>query len=198
MKKTFRINEIFYSLQGEGHWTGVPMIFIRFSGCNLSCSWCDTNHKEGTDLTIDQIESIISQYPCNRLCLTGGEPLLQVTASFYSYFCKYSIHIETNGTFPIFSGDKSCWITVSPKQNWVQKEGDELKVIWNDQTKEELCEYFAGTHFKYYYLQPEYSYLHVPVLSPLHESRLKQLLQTIKEDSRWNLSLQTQKILNIQ
>ena len=76
-----RINEIFYSLQGEGHFTGTPAIFIRFSGCNLKCSFCDTDHSHYTEMTEEEIVGEACKYPARHVVITGGEPLLQITAS---------------------------------------------------------------------------------------------------------------------
>jgi 7-carboxy-7-deazaguanine synthase len=75
-----RISEIFYSLQGEGKLTGVPSVFVRASGCNLRCTWCDTPYAswnpEGPDLSLDQILAKVLQHPARHVVLTGGEPLL--------------------------------------------------------------------------------------------------------------------------
>ena len=98
-----KINEIFYSIQGEGLWAGMPNIFIRTTGCNLRCSYCDTTYAydAGNIYTIEQIMKQLSFYPCMYLCITGGEPLLQpdiyslVDAAFSK---KYHICIETNGS----------------------------------------------------------------------------------------------------
>ncbi len=73
-----KINEIFYSLQGEGYYTGTPAIFIRFSGCNLKCSFCDTQHEEGTMMTDDEIIAEVKKYPAVTVVLTGGEPSLWI------------------------------------------------------------------------------------------------------------------------
>jgi 7-carboxy-7-deazaguanine synthase len=97
------INEIFYSLQGEGALVGLPTVFIRTAGCNLRCSYCDTTYAydEGKEITVDQILRIIESYHCSSVCITGGEPLLQkdlatlVTALVRK---KYTICIETNGS----------------------------------------------------------------------------------------------------
>ena len=101
-----KINEIFYSLQGEGIQTGVPTIFIRFTGCNLRCKWCDTKYAydEGEDLSIDQIIEKIKSYPSTQICVTGGEPLLQDELSTLIQRLielKYDINLETNGSIHI-------------------------------------------------------------------------------------------------
>ncbi|MGL5730453.1 MAG: 7-carboxy-7-deazaguanine synthase QueE, partial [Bacteroidales bacterium] len=93
-----KINEIFYSLQGEGYYTGAPSVFIRFSGCNLKCSFCDTEHETGTLMSDEQILEQINSYPCNQIVLTGGEPSLWIDQDFIDLLHaagKY-ICIETN------------------------------------------------------------------------------------------------------
>ena len=70
----YKINEIFYSIQGEGINAGVPAVFIRFSGCNLSCPFCDTEHGEGNMMTADDIVAEVKKYPARLAVVTGGEP----------------------------------------------------------------------------------------------------------------------------
>lgn len=67
-----KINEIFYSLQGEGFYVGTPAVFVRFSGCNLKCDFCDTRHEEGTFLSDEEIVKEVCRYPCRMVILTGG------------------------------------------------------------------------------------------------------------------------------
>jgi 7-carboxy-7-deazaguanine synthase len=100
------INEIFFSLQGEGKWTGLPNIFIRTSGCNLRCSFCDTQYayEDGKEMSINDILNQISQYECQYVCLTGGEPLLQEDISELINVLlkkKYYVVVETNGSINI-------------------------------------------------------------------------------------------------
>jgi len=101
-----KINEIFYSIQGEGILTGVPTIFIRTTGCNLRCSWCDTQYayEEGKEISIDDIIEKVKGYPANYVCITGGEPLLQKdTIKLAQKLCDedYNVCLETNGSKPI-------------------------------------------------------------------------------------------------
>ena len=104
------INEIFYSIQGEGVFTGAPTIFIRTTGCNLRCNWCDTSYafEDGVEMTIEDIIKEVNRVRhrtgCRRTCITGGEPLLQDEAEelilkLLSY--DYHVTLETNGSFPI-------------------------------------------------------------------------------------------------
>src|SRR5205807_10197105 len=75
-----KIAEIFYSIQGEGMLTGVPSVFIRTSGCNLRCVWCDTPYTswnpEGRDMTIDEIVTAVREHPASHAVITGGEPMI--------------------------------------------------------------------------------------------------------------------------
>jgi len=101
-----KICEIFHSLQGEGLDTGLPMVFVRSVGCNLRCSWCDTKYAYGggSEWSLDRLEKRISSYKCPRVCLTGGEPLLQPDAPELITLLLgkgYSVSVETNGSFPV-------------------------------------------------------------------------------------------------
>ena len=79
MSERLRINEIFFSIQGESTWAGCPCVFVRLTGCNLRCRWCDTEYAfyEGRHLTVEQVVGRVRGYGCNLVEVTGGEPLLQ-------------------------------------------------------------------------------------------------------------------------
>ena len=116
------INEIFYSLQGEGRWTGLPNIFIRTTGCNLRCPYCDTKYayEDGKEMNIKEIIEDIKKYPCKHVCITGGEPLLQnETLELIDALLKkeYDILLETNGSINIgnTAGKKSLIISLDIK-----------------------------------------------------------------------------------
>lgn len=120
------VSEIFYSIQGEGPFSGRPAIFVRFSGCNLRCKWagsyCDTPYAswepETNFITVDQIVRDIraTADQCKTIILTGGEPTLQ---NNFAELCtrlaadEYELHLETNGLGPI--PDTIAWIICSPK-----------------------------------------------------------------------------------
>ena len=118
----YRVNEIFYTLQGEGAHSGIPAVFIRFSGCNLRCPWCDTDFTDYNEMTAEQIvaEAIdLYDIPNERrkmVVLTGGEPSLQVDKPLIDALHAegFYICIETNGTRPLPEGID--WITCSPTQ----------------------------------------------------------------------------------
>lgn len=100
-----KINEIFYSLQGEGADVGLPTIFIRLTGCNLRCKYCDTEYAfyEGEEMEEKTIIGKISRWKCKRVCITGGEPLLQDINKLIDLLLEknYEISIETNGSLSI-------------------------------------------------------------------------------------------------
>ncbi len=119
---TYRINEIFYSLQGEGVRAGTPNLFLRFTGCNETCRVethgfdCDTEFASGRPLTIEQILAELHDAgACDWIILTGGEPALQVDRELIDalHAAGYKLAIETNGSIELPSGID--WITVSPK-----------------------------------------------------------------------------------
>lgn len=102
------VNEIFYSLQGESSYSGLPCIFIRLAGCNLKCDWCDTPYslsdEDGSFMEIGEILNEIGSYDCNLVEITGGEPLKQDDAKELAnklLSIGYKVLIETNGTYLI-------------------------------------------------------------------------------------------------
>jgi len=187
-----KLNEIFYSIQGEGFWAGTPAIFIRFAGCNLKCSFCDTDYVFKFDITPSKLLKIVSSYKSKHIILTGGEPALQldINKKGYSEFIRklreagYYIQIETNGTIKL--PNNIDWITVSPKdieypKSWIIKKGDELKIINQGQDIKQ----YENLDFEYYYLQP------------CSMNNIEKCIKLVKENPIWKLSMQTQKILKI-
>lgn len=127
---TYPINEIFRSLQGEGTYSGRAAVFVRFSGCNLKCGMCDTDHESHVEemsacTIVRKIEDEMgSEY--DLIVLTGGEPLLHLDAELYDYLMRYTenvVCVETNGTleFPkigkyrCLEDEERLHITWSPK-----------------------------------------------------------------------------------
>ena len=101
-----KINEIFYSIQGESSFTGQPCIFIRTTYCNLRCGYCDTkySYNEGEEMSIQQIIEQIKKYPCKLVELTGGEPLLQSDIDVLAkelLKLGYIVLCETSGSIDI-------------------------------------------------------------------------------------------------
>ena len=116
-----RIAEIFYSVQGEGSLVGVPSVFVRTSGCNLRCSWCDTPYTswnpEGEDLTVEEILARADRFPAARhVVLTGGEPMIAPgIVELSQRFRELGLHItiETAGT--VFAPVACDLMSISPK-----------------------------------------------------------------------------------
>lgn len=179
-----KVNEIFYSIQGEGYFTGTPAIFIRFSGCNLKCPFCDTQHQSGQMMTDDQILAEVWKYPSKVVILTGGEPGLQIDDALLiglSKMCKY-VCIETNGTVKLPEAGID-WITCSPKEGGetILSDIDELKVVY---TGQDMAQYDRFNAMEYY-------------LQPCSCQNTEEVINYIKDHPKWKLSLQTQKILNV-
>jgi 7-carboxy-7-deazaguanine synthase len=118
-----RVEEVFPSLQGEGRNQGRPTVFLRLAGCNLACAWCDTAYARegGAEMAADAVLAAVRETagPCRRLCVTGGEPLLQqealvpVVAALASE--GYAIEIETNGTIDFTPIQAHAAITMDVK-----------------------------------------------------------------------------------
>lgn len=186
----YKVNEIFYSLQGEGAFTGTPMIFVRFNGCNRACHFCDTDFSTFTEMSSDDILETIRQYPSRRVVLTGGEPMLQVDDALVEALHRehFKIHIETNGSLPVAKGID--WVTCSPKSKpWriEMEKVDEIKIVYTGQANSELDslrKYFSKTAL--FYLQPCSG-----------ENIIETVAKTL-ELPDWRLSLQTHKLINIQ
>lgn len=195
---TYRINEIFYSLQGEGFNTGTPSVFVRFSGCNLRCSFCDTRHETGKLTTAAEIANQIKQYPMAQLVvLTGGEPSLFIDKEFVNYIkkeCGLPIAIETNGTNTL--PQNIDWVTLSPKTGFeggdtkpcVLKDCNELKVVYLGQN---LSQY-DSIKADYRYLQPCYTDDEKD-----RQNHMKACVEAVMRNKGWRLSLQTHRMLGI-
>lgn len=126
--KTYAINEIFYSIQGEGARVGMPSVFVRFAGCNLACRKetegfdCDTEFVSSRRMTAKQVlAEAMRPYPgansgCPSVIFTGGEPLLQLDSPLVDAFrkCGFYVAVETNGTVDP-SGLNIDWLSCSPK-----------------------------------------------------------------------------------
>lgn len=190
-----KINEIFYSIQGEGYHSGVPAVFVRFSGCNLKCPFCDTKHTEGQYMSDAEIVAEVAKYPAKYVIFTGGEPSLfldNVLCTLLHQQGKY-ICVESNGTQPIRGNID--FLTLSPKFEFVKsaeiihEQCDELKVVWTGENDMSLYDKIEATH---YFIQPcDTGYIKT------NNEIISQVVNYCKENPKWRISLQTQKILNI-
>jgi len=186
-----KVNEIFYSVQGEGHYTGTPAVFIRLSGCNLCCSFCDTQHESFTEMSEAEIVAEALAFPARHVVITGGEPTLQLNALLTEslHEAGFYIQIETNGSLPLAEGCEVDWITCSPKAKPVVLDNiQEIKLVYQGQD----VTYWENYPAKEHRLQP---------LDTQDASRNAAILQStfdyILEHPIWKLSLQTHKILNV-
>ena len=185
-----RVNETFLSLQGEGFFTGTPAFFLRLSGCNLQCSFCDTNHQTYKEMSEDEIVQEASREKPRHIVITGGEPALQLTQSLVDklHEAGFFVQVETNGTLPLPEGID--WVTCSPKGHPILKSVDELKVLYRGaDTDLSIADLFQA---KEYRLQP---------LDTGDEMRnriiLRDTIAYILQHPKWKLSLQTHKLLGI-
>lgn len=193
MEKKYRINEIFYSLQFEGARYGTANIFIRFAECNLQCSFCDTEFESYKELTVDEIASQLSNFPCKNIIFTGGEPALQLDSIIINYFKNlgYFLAVETNGSLELPQG--LDWITCSPKvaEHVVQKSFpngvSELKYVRSDGQGIPKPQVQASAYF----LSPAF-YGNEP-----SNNNLKHCVKLILENPQWRLTLQGHKLLNL-
>lgn len=209
---TYSVKEIFYSLQGEGRRTGRPAVFCRFAGCNFwngrdedraksVCPFCDTDFF-GVDGSLggrfktacDLAETIASLWPEGEgqryVVLTGGEPLLQVDSQLIQalHYLDFEVAVETNGSLAAPEGID--WLCVSPKADaqWILRKGDELKLAYPQpgllpDAISPDCE------FKHFLIQP--------IDGPHLVKNIQSAIAFCQTNTKWNLSLQTHKILKI-
>ena len=194
----YRVNEIFHSLQGEGYHSGTPAVFVRFSGCNLCCAFCDTQHQNGTMMSLQAIADEVNKYPSvPLLVLTGGEPSLFINEAFVAELKQKTgktIAIETNGTRPL--PENLDWVTLSPKtaieggdlEPCVLTHCDELKVVYLGQ---DLAQY-DGIEAQHRFLQPCFS-----DDETRRQANMKSCVEAVKSHSNWRLSLQIHRVLDI-
>lgn len=213
MATRYGIREIFATLQGEGAQAGTPAVFLRFAGCNLGydvCPWCDTDwvkarhvlDLEGTLAEVCRVaeEGFGGEREGLLLVATGGEPSLQLDAPLSGALRArgYRIAMESNGSRAI---DRSLvdWLTVSPKQaEFVQKEGDELKVLFTGANApgpapdvDAVRRLAGGTRFGSYFLQP----IDIPEHGgPNYDETIRAVMEL---GPPWRLSVQTHKVVGI-
>lgn len=189
-----KVNEIFYSLQGEGFFTGTPAVFLRLSGCNLRCPFCDTAHETFTEMSVAEIVEAVSQYPARHIVITGGEPSLRITPELIDalHAVNFFIQIETNGTRPIPSGID--WITCSPKNaDVVLTRVDELKIVYTGPESEDSIPTLASRiEAAHRFVQPCDT-----GVAARNSSILASCISFLKQHPAWRLSLQTHKLINI-
>ncbi len=203
------VNEIFYSIQGEGPNIGKPAVFLRLGGCNLRCKWCDSKYtwNDQTPMTNDRILQKIKSYPCKHLVITGGEPLLQQDGlvELLKKLKGYFIEIETNGSIPLKIGQYVEHINCSPKLKNSKNAPYPLrikpknrKVIYkfvaqNKADIKEIRQYIVDNNIPGHkvYLMPE------GVNKKIVQERSKWIIEICKKEG-YNFSLRMQILFDIQ
>ena len=131
-----KISELFFSIQGEGELTGIPSVFVRTSGCNLRCRWCDTKYSswtpEGENVDIEELVEKVCSYPARHVVITGGEPMIAKDIKEFVDLLKQSgkhITIETAGTIAP-NGIQCDLASISPKLSDSTPEKSEISEEW--------------------------------------------------------------------
>lgn len=195
----FPVMESFATVQGEGYHTGKPAYFIRLGGCDVGCHWCDVKESWDADhhdqRSVGELMDEICIQPSDLVVITGGEPMmydLDILTRSISESGK-KVHLETSGVYTL-SG-KWDWICFSPKKfkkpkSEYYENSDELKVVIYHPSDFEFAELHAGQMGGnvQLFLQPEWSVRHK--IMPL-------IVEYIKSNPKWRVSLQTHKYLNI-
>jgi 7-carboxy-7-deazaguanine synthase len=209
--KSYKIKEIYYTIQGEGYHTGRPAVFCRFAGCNLwtgreqdrenaICKFCDTDFW-GTDgvnggkySAVELAGIIVKLFPKGNqthpfVVCTGGEPALQIDEALIQEFKKNNIEIaiETNGTVELAPGID--WVCVSPKADTeiIVRTGHELKLVYPQ--LENRPEMYEDLKFEHFYLQP--------LDNENQKANIDACVKYCMQNPRWKLSLQTHKFIGI-
>ena len=189
------VNEIFYSLQGEGARVGEPSVFIRLTKCNLSCVFCDTDFFTGKDMEIMEILDAIKPYPCKWIIWTGGEPTLQLKDCHLMPFKKagYNLAIETNGTLPIPS--LIDYISCSPKEHYEDVKRlipkvNEIRIPVED--GDILPDITMLPHADKYFISPVFD------RDKPNRRNIDYCVNLVKLNPQWALSLQVHKLINIE
>lgn len=202
---TYLVNDLFYTLQGEGYWSGRPAVFCRFSVCNLwtgqeedrasaICSFCDTDFADYTEYDVQELADRINElWPGGgqpMVVFTGGEPSLQLDQTLIEFLEEerdWYVAVETNGTLPLRA--EVDWVCVSPKTPALRtREGDELKLVY-PQTGRMQPETYEGLDFNVFWLSP--------MDGPNLAENTAAAVEYVKAHPMWRLNTQTHKQIGI-
>jgi len=194
---SLKVKEIFYSLQGEGGRQGEASIFIRLSGCNFKCPFCDTDFSGGDEMTPEEILQTIRAFSCRWIIWTGGEPTLQLTDSILQFFKQagYRQAIESNGRQRLSA--LLDYTVVSPKLQY----GEDYALRYNPRVDEVRLPIQAGQPIPDIQIFPLAQYY---FLSPVFEESLQNTkrnidycIEHIMQHPRWRLSVQLHKLVGM-
>jgi 7-carboxy-7-deazaguanine synthase len=193
------VNELFTSVQGEGYHHGKAAFFIRFAGCDIGCSWCDSKDAWSIDesdfISVNSILAQIAASELNMIVITGGEPLIYDLSLLTKKIHQQGkhIHIETSGAYPLHA--EFDWLTLSPKQvnlpqEAIYSKANELKIVisekWDlDFALSEAEKVHTDCRL---YLQPQWKNL---------KASLDFIMDFLQKNQNWRLSLQNHKFLGI-
>ncbi|MBI9071266.1 MAG: radical SAM protein [Melioribacteraceae bacterium] len=198
-----KINEIFYSIQGESTKAGLPCVFVRLTYCNLRCSYCDTEYafEEGSDLSFNEIIKKIKSYNCNLVEITGGEPLMQKESlELMKILCDqgFDVMLETGGSLPISEVDKRVKIIMdlkTPSSKMMKKnlytnidhlkEIDEIKFVMGSKEDYE----WSKSIVKDYKLDEKFVVLFSSVFGKIEHKELVDLILKDKLNVRYQLQM---------
>ena len=199
MSALYPVMEHFYTIQGEGAFSGVAAYFIRLAGCDVGCTWCDVKeswHTEGYEqVSAQTMVQWVSQTPARLVVITGGEPAMydlnEICNALHEYGCR--VHIETSAAHEI-KGEFD-WVTISPKkfkfplEKELQK-AQELKIVVFNKSDFEWAERWKPLCNSQcvFLLQPEWD---------KRDQMLPQIIDYVKANPDWQISLQTHKIINV-
>jgi organic radical activating enzyme len=191
-----KVKEIFYSLQGEGGRQGEASIFVRLSGCNLKCDFCDTDFSGGRDLHVDRILARIRLFPCRWIVWTGGEPTLQLTDGILRFFRQegYRQAIESNGHRPLSA--LLDYTAVSPKgkveyARELNPHVDEIRLPLREGEAPPPIDVLPAA--RYYFLSPVFS-----GRAATTNANIDYCVEYIRQHPEWRLSLQIHKLIGIE
>lgn len=192
------VMEKFYTIQGEGYYSGQPFYFIRLGGCDVGCHWCDVkeswDHNQHQFIEVNDLIKDVKEHTSN-VVITGGEPLMWDLSELTKRFKENNIklHLETSGAYEL-SGNWD-WVCLSPKKKMLPKKefystADELKVVIynNDDFKFAIQESEKVSQECKLFLQPEWSKF---------DLMKDKIVQFVMKNKNWNISLQTHKYLEI-
>lgn len=188
-----QLAEIFYSIQGEGTFTGAPAVFVRLAGCNLACRFCDTDYALRSFLSVEDVVKRVREIggACPMVVLTGGEPLAQSASLALIDALRRDgrrVHIESNGTIPT-ELPTDVWLTVSPKERLdarMAARANEAKLIVDGRVPREWIEAFPPE--VPLFLQPEGN----------RPANVSLAFEAVKAEPRlFRLSLQTHKFIGV-
>lgn len=192
---SWKVSEIFYSVQGEGRHTGMPAVFLRLAGCSMGCDFCDTKYafSGGQEMNSLQVLVGLAAFPCKTVVITGGEPAEQDLPALIAALksAGYTVHIETNGAHDC-DVSRADFVCVSPKKHVcaaMLKKAHVIKLVVSTQTPlSEIEKFYAYENENtQLYLQPESN----------KQENIDLCLNLLKNHPSARLSVQLHKLIGV-